>query len=173
MKKNIILISSGILILLLAGGICLYRCTVEIFPGVRCFCPGERGRDGFPPHPGMKMLAMLKRELRLTDAQYGILLKSGEKNSALIAKNGERSAALIANLKNELMKPALDEKAVRALLAGIDETLREDRIVHFRALFELRKVLTAEQVTLLEKSLDRKFGKLISHMKDRGRRADD
>ncbi|HON77945.1 MAG TPA: Spy/CpxP family protein refolding chaperone [Spirochaetota bacterium] len=157
MKRNTVFIAAGILILIAAVGVYFYK-TADMYNESRfCEGPPPEGPPGEGPHGRGRMLAMLRRELRLTDDQYNAILKLHEQNDIALTKNRYRVHRMMDVLKKELLNSEFHEQRVRKILEDIDALKREDRIRFIKIRFAMKKILTAEQAEEFDRILDKRF----------------
>ncbi len=160
MKKNIVLIIMGIIILLLAEGIFLtsYRqCNSPCFPPFW----GGPGRMHPEPMPDDKrFLEMLGARLDLSGEQMEKLKQIHARYEPSLDGYRKRVFPLITELERALTADSLDEKKIRKTLEEIDAVKREERLIHIRMRFEAQKtVFTPQQVVKLNDMLEGKFKK--------------
>ncbi len=138
MKRNIILIILGIVILNIAGVVYFHHRMEE-----KSFNMLSDHFMGKPIKPNF--IERTKHLLELTDEQVEKIEEVDLRYSKMKEPYWERLKPLRLKLRENILKDKLDEEKMRKILEKMDGERRELRILFFKQKIEMEKMLSPEQ----------------------------
>ena len=171
MNKHVLPIVIGLLLLLAAGSVIVYRNVREVFPGVYCFGPPRD--EGLRPIFHGELLPLLEKNLNLSDEQFSEIKKLDVDIRTRTHRNRAMFPALMRSLKNEMFKNSMDKKKIGTILEEMDALKRKERAMIFETVFRIRSILTPGQRELFDSDLKKRFEGFIVKISGEDQRAHD
>jgi Spy/CpxP family protein refolding chaperone len=163
MKRNMVLILIGVVILAIAAVLYVYFECGDQFPHRSWFSRGHH------PHlKGEAFLKMMRKDLNLTDEQYENLIEIHRRNEEKILAYKSQFVKFLDKLDAVVLQDTYDERKIRRILEDLDRIKREERILHIKSRFEMQKFLTPAQKDKMDRIMKEKFLRIRKKFKPYG-----
>lgn len=148
MKRNVILIITGVIILNIAFSVYfVHRVKVKTFRFIKHHFEGNIISAG--------SIERKRHILGLSDRQVQTMKEIDEEFNKKEEKYRKKLVTYMAELRNNIVAERVDERKIRRIMEKIDDQRREIRILNIKEVFEFEKIMNEKQKEKLKNFINK------------------